>query len=125
MIAERIHPLTGQPRKTNGHARHDLFALREADCRSRNLVAELEKLAEVRERVNHELRERNSVHIADLAVDGKDVMRELGLRPGPDVGRVLDHLLERVLEDPQLNRSETLLEIARKDFGGAKKTEGE
>jgi capsid protein len=28
MIAERIHPLTGQPRKTNGHARHDLFALR-------------------------------------------------------------------------------------------------
>ncbi len=28
MIAERIHPLTGQPRKTNGHARSDLFALR-------------------------------------------------------------------------------------------------
>ena len=28
MIAERIHPLTGQPRRTNGHPRHDLFALR-------------------------------------------------------------------------------------------------
>ncbi|HEX6791893.1 MAG TPA: HD domain-containing protein [Candidatus Krumholzibacteria bacterium] len=94
-----------------------LFALREADCRSRDLVGELDQLRELRARVDAELSERNSVHIRNLAVDGDDIMRELGLEPGPQVGRVLEHLLERVLESPALNRRETLLEIAKKDFG--------
>ena len=95
----------------------NLFALREADCRSRDLVDELEMLGELRGRVDAELRERNSVHIRDLAVDGDVIMRELHLAPGPGVGRVLEHLLERVLESPALNRRETLLELAKKDFG--------
>jgi hypothetical protein len=38
---------------------------------------------------------------------------------------VLDHLLERVLDEPVLNQRDSLLEIVRKDFGGEKRTEGE
>jgi tRNA nucleotidyltransferase/poly(A) polymerase len=48
-----------------------------------------------------------------LAIDGEDLLRELGLRPGPVVGRLLDELMEAVLEDPALNRRETLLAMAR------------
>lgn len=48
-----------------------------------------------------------------LAVDGDDLIRELGLSPGPVVGRLLDGLMEAVLEDPGLNRRETLLALAR------------
>jgi tRNA nucleotidyltransferase/poly(A) polymerase len=48
-----------------------------------------------------------------LAIDGDDLVRELGLRPGPIVGRLLDELMEAVLEDPVLNRRETLLAMAR------------
>jgi putative nucleotidyltransferase with HDIG domain len=103
----------------------DLFALRDADCRSRDLVDELEKLRELRERVSDELRERNTIRVADLAIDGTDIMRELGVGPGPEVGRVLEQLLERVLEDPQQNRRDALLDVVRRDFGGAKKEEGE
>ncbi len=44
----------------------------------------------------------------DLAVDGEDVMRVLGLAPGPEVGRVLERLLEEVLDDPSLNSPERL-----------------
>jgi tRNA nucleotidyltransferase (CCA-adding enzyme) len=40
-------------------------------------------------------------------------MKELGLSPGPIIGRVLDALLEEVLADPKLNVRETLLERAR------------
>jgi hypothetical protein len=36
-------------------------------------------------------------------------MRELGLPPGPEVGRVLERLLEEVIEDPSLNDRKRLL----------------
>ena len=46
-----------------------------------------------------------------LAVGGDD-LTGMGLR-GPAVGRVLDALLERVLDDPALNERDSLLAIAR------------
>lgn len=46
----------------------------------------------------------------DLAVDGRDLIR-MGLEPGPRFGRILRHLLERVLDDPSLNRAEVLEEL--------------
>jgi tRNA nucleotidyltransferase/poly(A) polymerase len=53
-----------------------------------------------------------------LAVDGNDLVSELGLQPGPVVGRLLDELMEAVLEDPGLNRRETLLALARESSAG-------
>ncbi|HXV13653.1 MAG TPA: polynucleotide adenylyltransferase, partial [Candidatus Krumholzibacteria bacterium] len=49
----------------------------------------------------------------DLAVDGNDVVRETGIRPGPKVGAMLEALLERVTDDPALNTRERLLDILR------------
>ena len=99
----------------------DLFALREADCRSRDLEDELAALNELRGRVALELRERSGVHMKDLAVDGDDVMRELGIGPGPGVGRVLERLLDRVLDHPELNERTTLLAMIAREFEGVKK----
>jgi hypothetical protein len=48
------------------------------------------------------------LRVKDLAVDGADVMRVLGVGPGPVVGHVLTRLLERVLDEPALNEKETL-----------------
>lgn len=48
----------------------------------------------------------------DLALDGRDLIR-MGLRPGPRFGRILEHLLDRVLEDPSRNSRETLESLAR------------
>jgi len=54
----------------------------------------------------------------DLTIDGNDVMRRVGLPPGPWVGKVLEELLQRVLEQPELNQREALLqatdEVAKK-----------
>ncbi|HET6462292.1 MAG TPA: HD domain-containing protein [Candidatus Krumholzibacteria bacterium] len=94
----------------------DLFALREADCRSRDLTDELASLAELRSRVQVELRDRSGVHLKDLAVGGEDVMRELGLAPGPAVGDVLQRLFERVLDSPELNERETLVALMREEL---------
>lgn len=35
----------------------------------------------------------------------------MGLTPGPRFGRILEHLLDRVLENPEANRRETLEEM--------------
>jgi tRNA nucleotidyltransferase (CCA-adding enzyme) len=61
--------------------------------------------------LRRELRARPPLTVGDLAVDGSDLIRS-GLKPGPRFGRILDGLLERVLEDPSANQRETLLELA-------------
>lgn len=90
----------------------DLFALRRAD----NAASGLEEshtggLAELAERAAREL--NAPIRVVDLAVDGDDLQRELGLQPGPLIGQVLGRLLEAVVEDPRRNDRETLLALAR------------
>jgi hypothetical protein len=53
------------------------------------------------------------LRVSDLQVSGEDVMRELGLGPGPKVGAVLEQLLDAVLEDPSLNTRDRLLAMIK------------
>ena len=52
---------------------------------------------------------RDPVEIADLAVDGEDLMRDGGVPRGPMLGEVLRRLRDEVLEDPSLNESSRLI----------------
>lgn len=54
------------------------------------------------------LEDKECVRLADLAVNGADLIAA-GYTPGPEIGEKLNLLLERVIEDPQLNDRETLL----------------
>jgi tRNA nucleotidyltransferase (CCA-adding enzyme) len=87
----------------------DLFDLRMADAlgngRKRPDVAKLESLAA---RVDQLLESPHVLGIADLAVGGKEVMEMAGLPPGPEVGVMLEKLLDEVLEDPARNTPEHL-----------------
>lgn len=47
--------------------------------------------------------------INDLAVDGNDVMKELKIKPGPKIGKILQKLFEEVDEDLSKNNKEYLL----------------
>ncbi|MEX2028631.1 MAG: CCA tRNA nucleotidyltransferase [Candidatus Curtissbacteria bacterium] len=47
--------------------------------------------------------------VKDLKIDGKDVMKELGIKPGPRVGEILNKLFEEVQEDPKKNKKDYLL----------------
>lgn len=95
----------------------ELFALREADNVGSGLDAESDGLEELRARVAAELERGPILDRSALAVDGDDLMRELGLEPGPRLGRLIDALLERVIDDPTLNDAPTLLLLAR-DLSG-------
>ena len=52
------------------------------------------------------------LRISELALDGKVLMEELGLR-GRAVGEMLSRLLEAVLEEPSANERQTLLNLAK------------
>jgi tRNA nucleotidyltransferase (CCA-adding enzyme) len=73
-------------------------------------VEDLERLERFRSLLR---RERRQPHrLADLAVDGNDLIR-LGFEPGPELGRVLRELLHEVVDRPELNDRAALLERAR------------
>ncbi|HEX6964579.1 MAG TPA: hypothetical protein VF166_02195 [Gemmatimonadaceae bacterium] len=52
------------------------------------------------------------IELSDLAVDGND-LREAGIPAGPSLGRVLERLLDLVIENPALNTRDQLLTSAR------------
>jgi tRNA nucleotidyltransferase (CCA-adding enzyme) len=49
--------------------------------------------------------------VGDLELDGRGLI-SLGLKPGPGFGRILDSLLDWVLDDPERNRRDLLEERA-------------
>ncbi|MBN2575771.1 MAG: HD domain-containing protein [Deltaproteobacteria bacterium] len=91
-----------------------LFALREADIASRGQGEDREaETRELRERIAQVAAADAVLRVTDLAIDGKDVMRILGISPGRRVGEILEGLLEKVLDDPTLNQPETLARLVR------------
>ncbi|MGH7681390.1 MAG: CCA tRNA nucleotidyltransferase [Candidatus Eiseniibacteriota bacterium] len=95
----------------------DLFDLRIADNLGNGLKTGFPHyLEELRGRIEGVLAARQALTIQDLDVNGEDVMREMGLEPGPRVGEILNWLLEQVLEDPALNERQRLLRRAREAF---------
>ena len=48
-----------------------------------------------------------------LAIGGKELM-EIGMKPGKEMGLVLEKLYEKVLEEPEMNTEENLIEYAHK-----------
>jgi len=90
----------------------DLAEHRLADLRAKVVPAEALDEAERFRALLHS--ERASPHtLSDLAVDGSDLIAA-GFAAGPELGRTLDQLLSRVVDDPSLNtRDQLLAEVER------------
>ena len=96
----------------------DLYDLRVADAIATGAdPPRVEAIAALSSRIETVLAARPPLSVRDLAIDGRDVMEVLDAPPGPVVGRVLDRLLEEVLDDPARNERGALLgrvrELAR------------
>jgi tRNA nucleotidyltransferase (CCA-adding enzyme) len=97
-------------RKAGGHqAVEELFALRAGDVTGRGFGEDPEReIGELRQRISLVAASDAALKVTDLAIDGKDVMRVLGLPPSREVGQILERVLERVLDDASLNEREKL-----------------
>ena len=88
-----------------------LFPIRIADTLAQSLYKRKEKLAYEKEimRLYIEVTEDGDpVTLKELKITGQDLI-EAGYKPGPEIGRKLNELLELVLEDPKCNTKEYLL----------------
>ncbi|HEY6571007.1 MAG TPA: HD domain-containing protein, partial [Candidatus Limnocylindrales bacterium] len=91
----------------------DLFELRRADDIGSGLAPDDPATTAFRARVEAQIAARPPLDRSALAVDGDDLIRDLGLEPGPSLGRVLDALLDQVIDDPGLNDRATLMLLAQ------------
>lgn len=91
-----------------------LFELRRADnIGSGSRGGRMYALDQLWLRVQEEIARANAFSPRDLKVNGSDLMVELGIAQGPEVGRLIGELFERVTDDPDLNTRESLLALAR------------
>lgn len=75
-------------------------------------LADLQGLTEIYEGI---LERGECVCIKELAVDGKDLL-SIGVKQGKQIGEILNDLLEIVLEEPEKNTKETLLEHVKENY---------
>ena len=61
---------------------------------------------------NRILEQKQCVSMKTLAVSGKDLI-DAGIRPGPEMGRILGEMLEHVLEVPEDNTKERLMKLIK------------
>ena len=94
---------------------NDLFRLRFALWRARNDGGRPEDLLERWATVRRVLRADPPLDVGDLAIGGSELMA-LGLEPGPRFREILESLVDRVIEDPELNRKELLVGIVREEW---------
>ena len=76
----------------------------------------LENLIEIRKLYHQILGDNECVTMDGLAVSGRDLM-ELGMKPGPAMGKMLRELLDVAIEFPQHNTKEFLCAYALRKFG--------
>jgi tRNA nucleotidyltransferase (CCA-adding enzyme) len=91
----------------------DTLRLHFAHTRARTVgPAERRDLASLARLALEVHRRGDPVTLDDLAIDGHD-LKALGLQPGPEFGRILESCLETVIERPELNRRDVLLDYVR------------
>jgi len=94
-----------------------LTALRQIDsCGKTGSVRGSDGVGEMERRIRRLLAESPPLTVRDLAIDGRRIMKLLGIPPGPIVGILLSELLQTVIDDPRTNTPETLETVARRFY---------
>ena len=116
----RVEPAERNVRRAVNRMGRELFPLllkvQTADTLAQSRWYREEKLDRIRkvQQVYRIILEENQcVSLKELAITGKDLIG-LGMKPGPAIGEVLSGALEQVLEEPEKNTKEYLLDFCRK-----------
>ena len=95
----------------------DLLALKRADNLAQNPAYwdRLETYDQIEALAAQIIAENQAFHLRDLAVNGNDLLA-LGFPPGPEMGQLLNRLLDEVINDRLPNEREALLAAAKKEL---------
>ncbi len=89
-----------------------LLRLREADRLGSGHRKDKESKAipKLLSRIDKIIEEENAITVKDLKIDGNDLINEFNLKPSPLIGKILNYLLDLILDEPDLNNREFLME---------------
>ncbi|WP_040215125.1 CCA tRNA nucleotidyltransferase [Clostridium polynesiense] len=93
-----------------------LFQLQRADLRSSAPPFDYSNIEYMEKKSELILENKEPLSIKDLNITGENLMKELNLQQGKTIGDILNYLLDRVLENPELNDYNKLLNLAKKFF---------
>lgn len=91
----------------------ELLDLRRADVIAQGMGGTTEDVDVMEQRIRDELEKESPFSIADLKLSGRDLMKLLDINEGPMVGKVLEQLMEAVLDFPEQNQREVLESLAK------------
>ena len=92
----------------------DFIKVQRADISAKNpavVPKKMKQLAEKEAIYRKIIRRGDCFNVKMLAVNGRDLI-QAGIPQGPALGAVLERLVERVIDEPELNEREKLLELA-------------
>ncbi len=92
-----------------------MLELQKADRVCSNKEANIKDLLEREEKIKDIIKNKEVYNKNQLAINGRDVI-ELGYKEGKIIGEILDYLLEKVLEKPELDEKEKLINIIKERF---------
>lgn len=94
---------------------YSLLELQKADILSlKDPNVALYKVSDMRTKIDNIIDSNTPLTVKDLAIDGGKLINELQIKPGKLVGDILNHLLELVLKNPELNNYNSLITEAKK-----------
>ncbi|NMA87201.1 MAG: CCA tRNA nucleotidyltransferase [Tissierellia bacterium] len=86
----------------------NLLELQKADIKCSNERATIDHIIGREKRIKEILENKEAISVKDLDINGRDLI-EMGYREGEIIGQLLDYLLDRVLEEPELNEKKKLV----------------
>ena len=93
----------------------NLLAVKRADTLAQSMYHREEKLqyiADLKAAFDEVVAAGDCLSIKDLQINGKDLL-DMGVPQGQRIGEVLKNIFDQVVENPELNQRETLLNMAR------------
>ena len=104
-------------RKVGVENLEDVFLLRRADREGNGMRGGLPApIGQLRKRIEKIIEDENAITVRDLDINGHVIMEEFGIQPGPMIGKILNELLEMVLDEPEKNNRLLLVERAKDIF---------
>lgn len=97
--------------KIGEEAFRDLIKVQKSDILAQNPVYIKERLLNIisiESELDLILDQNECFSLKDLKINGKDLI-EIGFNKGKEIGEILNYLLEKVIENPELNKKEELI----------------
>ncbi|WP_160691469.1 CCA tRNA nucleotidyltransferase [Clostridium sp. C2-6-12] len=101
--------------KIGEEAFRDLIKVQKSDILAQNPIYAKERLLNminIESKLDLILEQNECFDLKDLNINGKELI-ELGFNRGKEIGEILNYLLDKVIENPDLNNKEQLMKLAK------------